>query len=334
MTMFDIDASKLISSVLGDQVSSLVGMLINEGRNIAAGSAGARVAQYSAILDETTCPLCEELDEQIFEVGSPEFDEYTPRIHNNCRCIWVYINAEEERQPTPNFEKPLSDLVKNYGGLVGTTITSNTARATTAGSAIERSREIPKGLSKKARRKIEDELEDRELMDRFRGMVLGGQGSGNWGHDGRPGEVGGSGEGGGIYEWQAGSPSEDDTFEANAKELGLEIKEEQLGTKENSLIRSYVTLNRPATLYHATKAENVDSIAKNGINKSVAVKNGRLLNATGVYLTGSKEMASTWRGSGTSALKIVVPEGTKLYQDVQSNAVFVKDNVPPEWIKH
>lgn len=108
----------LIEAILSDQAAALIGNLINKGRDMAAKKAKAKLAQYSAILDDVTCPLCEELDGQIFTVGSPEYYEFMPRVHHNCRCIWVYIEPEEVDQPDVDFERPLPELLKSHGSLM------------------------------------------------------------------------------------------------------------------------------------------------------------------------------------------------------------------------
>ena len=51
--------------------------------------------QWSAILDEKTCPRCESLDGKYFEVGDPQLDLIKPPLHPNCRCILVGVLKEE-----------------------------------------------------------------------------------------------------------------------------------------------------------------------------------------------------------------------------------------------
>lgn len=51
--------------------------------------------QWSAILDEKTCPICEELDGKYFEKGDPQWDTLKPPIHPGCRCIAVAVLNEE-----------------------------------------------------------------------------------------------------------------------------------------------------------------------------------------------------------------------------------------------
>jgi hypothetical protein len=51
--------------------------------------------QYSAILDESTCSLCEELDGKTLSIDDPNVDE-TPPLHPQCRCILIPITKDEE----------------------------------------------------------------------------------------------------------------------------------------------------------------------------------------------------------------------------------------------
>ena len=51
--------------------------------------------QWSAILDDRTCPICESLDGTYFEPGDPALAELKPPIHPNCRCILVAVLKEE-----------------------------------------------------------------------------------------------------------------------------------------------------------------------------------------------------------------------------------------------
>lgn len=55
--------------------------------------------QYSAILDDATCAICEDLDGMVLDQKQYEDTEWTPPIHFNCRCIWVAILEDEEDQP-------------------------------------------------------------------------------------------------------------------------------------------------------------------------------------------------------------------------------------------
>jgi hypothetical protein len=105
-------------NILDDNSVVSTANMINVGRNRAAIIAGSKMAQFSAILDRRTCPLCKELDGMYVEVGSADHLEYTPPIHSKCRCIWVYI-GNEDRMPIVNFKKPDQELIKKHGNLIG-----------------------------------------------------------------------------------------------------------------------------------------------------------------------------------------------------------------------
>ncbi len=118
------------------------------------------------------------------------------------------------------------------------------------------------------------------LRERF-----GGQGSGNYGHAGRPGEVGGSGEGG------ASQPS--------------------------------VTLKKGTVLFHATPTSNIDLIKKEGLKTSTEVSGANTYpnDVEGVFL-GNLEQAKVIKrqleensGEPVSILEVYLPKGAKLYRD-------------------
>jgi hypothetical protein len=59
-------------------------------------------AQYSAILDESTCQECEKLDGREWPIDSPEVAKYAGGNPNclgggRCRCLLVYISRKESR---------------------------------------------------------------------------------------------------------------------------------------------------------------------------------------------------------------------------------------------
>lgn len=55
--------------------------------------------QYSAILDQAVCPICEDLDGKVVTEAEYRSTPWMPPIHFNCRCIWVAIGADEEEPP-------------------------------------------------------------------------------------------------------------------------------------------------------------------------------------------------------------------------------------------
>lgn len=74
-------------------------------------------AQYSAILDRVTCGLCEKLDEKVIPIEHTDLSRFTPPIHHNCRCVWVWITRDEE-DFTPTWVTPSATDVDRFGGLV------------------------------------------------------------------------------------------------------------------------------------------------------------------------------------------------------------------------
>lgn len=84
----------------GADTSAFVSDSINFGRDNAVENIdGVEIAaaQWSAILDSSTCEYCSERDEQIISVDDPEYYEFQPPAHPYCRCIYIYITAEEQQ---------------------------------------------------------------------------------------------------------------------------------------------------------------------------------------------------------------------------------------------
>lgn len=55
--------------------------------------------QYSAILDDAVCPICEDLDGSVVDPATYNATIWMPPIHFNCRCIWVAIMNDEDDKP-------------------------------------------------------------------------------------------------------------------------------------------------------------------------------------------------------------------------------------------
>ena len=78
----------------------------NQGRNAEIKTAHAEgEVQYvvrSEILDEATCSECAKWDGAIFEVGTPEFDQYAPPAQclggDRCRGFYVAVPAKMESE--------------------------------------------------------------------------------------------------------------------------------------------------------------------------------------------------------------------------------------------
>lgn len=74
-------------------------------------------AQYSALLDRVTCEMCADLDELVIAIEHTDLSRFTPPVHHSCRCLWVWITADEE-DFTPTWVTPAKTKVDRFGGLV------------------------------------------------------------------------------------------------------------------------------------------------------------------------------------------------------------------------
>lgn len=120
--------SELVSDSLDDymprlakeQANRSVGIAINGGREDGASTASEEIqietAQWSAILDHKTCPLCELLDEMRISVDDPDFHRFRPgSLHyNTCRCIWIWLTTNDPDSGDFTWESPPDDLVAEY----------------------------------------------------------------------------------------------------------------------------------------------------------------------------------------------------------------------------
>ncbi len=111
-------AMEIAERELRGTASAQISEAINEGRKQAADKAQPQVAQFSAILDDVTCPLCAWMDGLIIELANPDYEIFTPPIHQHCRCVWVYIRPDEEPQPEPTWQTPPTGLVEQHGSLI------------------------------------------------------------------------------------------------------------------------------------------------------------------------------------------------------------------------
>lgn len=94
-----------------------VGDAINTGRSTAAKADGIQGAQWSAVLDDHTCPLCQDLDKKVISVDDPDFDIFRPPVHNHCRCLLIFIGPDETNVQF-DWTTPAGSLVKKYGHLI------------------------------------------------------------------------------------------------------------------------------------------------------------------------------------------------------------------------
>ena len=128
--------------------------------------------------------------------------------------------------------------------------------------------------------------------------------------------------------WTGGTPLQRDTFHQNANRLGLEVHREQVPVSDGYTTREYVILNSPLTVYHNADKSNMENINKRGLLPSD--RNGGQV--SGVYLTGGKDDLAGWADNNVT-LAVTLPAGTKLYRDVQPNALFVREKIPKNRIK-
>lgn len=94
-----------------------VGEALNIGRGAEARTKGIQGAQFCALLDDKTCPLCASLDGKVIRVDNPDFDIFRPPLHWNCRCFLIYIGSDQTHV-TFTWETPDPTLVKHFGMFV------------------------------------------------------------------------------------------------------------------------------------------------------------------------------------------------------------------------
>jgi len=106
--------------------SQLLSGANNAGRGEAAFTFEAGGAQYSALMDNRTCSFCGSLDGLQVNFSKPGgmelYEKYQPAQHPRCRCMWVFIGADEKfKDDNKDFEekwlekvKEKEPLLKNY----------------------------------------------------------------------------------------------------------------------------------------------------------------------------------------------------------------------------
>lgn len=73
-----------------------------------------RGVQWSAILDDMTCPVCDSFDGKILRMS--EIDDYPLPAHPNCRCLQVSVHSDDvEGQSDKEIYKPLPSVQKKDG---------------------------------------------------------------------------------------------------------------------------------------------------------------------------------------------------------------------------
>lgn len=88
------------------------------GREGAAREFNAQGAMYSAILDESVCPLCRSLDKLECRMFSDEYYTYSPQNHSRCRCIWIFVGVEEEGwRPDASWQEKIQERASSFLGV-------------------------------------------------------------------------------------------------------------------------------------------------------------------------------------------------------------------------
>lgn len=90
----------------------------------------AIAVEYSATIDNETCPACKALDGMIIDLRTEEgkylFNKYSPAQHEDCRCIWIELMKGDGDIPRKdsannrNFEK---NFVKKFNKENSTNLT-------------------------------------------------------------------------------------------------------------------------------------------------------------------------------------------------------------------
>ena len=93
--------SAYYGSVIGLTASAIVAIGINKGRKdvFTEYASDIQSYQYSAILDERTCAICNDLDGKVVDEAEYKRTSFDPPIHHHCRCIWVEILIDELDPP-------------------------------------------------------------------------------------------------------------------------------------------------------------------------------------------------------------------------------------------
>ncbi|MFA4871313.1 MAG: hypothetical protein WC623_24150 [Pedobacter sp.] len=100
---FDGYIEKSIVSAAGFVTPAVFNIAREESMKQGAEQGAAVVREiYSALLDEATCPLCEDLDQQVFDEGDPRANDFTPPLHAGCRCLMVYVTEQERPENIPD----------------------------------------------------------------------------------------------------------------------------------------------------------------------------------------------------------------------------------------
>ncbi len=95
------DFEGFFESKIGITGSIIVSQAINRARDDVFDTAKEDISvyQYSAILDENTCELCEGLDGSVVNEVEYKASQFQPPEHQFCRCIWIAIMKDQQDIP-------------------------------------------------------------------------------------------------------------------------------------------------------------------------------------------------------------------------------------------
>lgn len=112
----DSGASDTAAKLASEQARIATGKAINAGRDAASEEFDIKAAQWSALIDAKTCPLCKLLD----NTRLPYEDRFTIPIMpglvhwGECRCIWIWVLAGDPDAHDFNWVDPSEDLLLQY----------------------------------------------------------------------------------------------------------------------------------------------------------------------------------------------------------------------------
>ena len=107
------DFESFFTDKIGITGAILVSQAINRARDDVFETAkeNIEVYQYSAILDQNTCELCESMDATVVGYAEYKSSPFQPPEHANCRCIWIAILSDQTEIPEETGIPDISDEV-------------------------------------------------------------------------------------------------------------------------------------------------------------------------------------------------------------------------------
>lgn len=120
-TSFRTALAALLASWFLSKLKATAGSIVSQGVNNGRGDVFDDVAkpgdlfEYSAILDEKLCPICEDLDGAVVEYDEYRRTRWKPPIHFHCRCLWILIRKVSATYKLPK----VTGLPFTAGGVDG-----------------------------------------------------------------------------------------------------------------------------------------------------------------------------------------------------------------------